>query len=261
MQVFEPSPTQLKLWTRPNWLIMLMGAVLILLGIVAAVVPGKATSLTITRTGPEVGGAEIHLLTAFRDIRVVRIPLRMLAGAMATPQSFNGHDAHFYHLDLDVRDGLGGPFYVSWYANRALVQAEAARINAFLADPKAHELVVLNDKRPFYFSVGGFIAFMGLILLFWGSLAVRATFDRALQHVTVHQRGFLGTNVIQVPFAEIRDFHVAGIRGDCLLYMELADGRKVSLSASTDMQSMIGPTKIRAIRLEEAQRIRDFCAG
>ncbi|MDB5102093.1 MAG: hypothetical protein JWM80_6514, partial [Cyanobacteria bacterium RYN_339] len=56
-------------------------------------------------------------------------------------------------------------------------------------------------------------------------------------------------------------FHVAGIAGDCQLYMQLESGRKVTLSASTDMQSMMGPRRIRAIRLEEAQRIRDFCAA
>jgi hypothetical protein len=260
MQVFEPTPNQLALWTRPNWLIMLMGGILIVLGVIAAVVPGKATTLTITRTGPSVGGAEIHVTTAFRDYRIVRIPLRMLEGAMVTPQSFNGHDAHFYHLDLDVRDGLGA-FYFAWYANHEKVAAEAARINAFLADPKAHELVVVNDKRPFYFPVGGFIAFMGLTLLFWGSLAVRAMFDREHRRVTVHQRGFLGTNVVEVPFTAVQGIHVAGITGDCLLYMELEGGRKVSLSASTDMQSMIGPSRIRAIRLAEAQRIREFCAA
>jgi hypothetical protein len=206
-----------------------------------------------------VGGGEIHVTTAFRDYRMVRIPLRMLEGAMVTPQSFNGHEAHFYHLDLDVRDGMGA-FYFAWYANREKAAQEAARINAFLADPKQHELVVVNDKRPFYFPVGGFIAFIGLILGLWGSLGVRATFDRERGRVTVHQRGMLGTQVVDVPFTEIEGFHVAGISGDCLLYMQLANGHKVALSASTDMQSMIGPRKIRAIRLEEAQRIREFCS-
>ncbi|MDB5098055.1 MAG: hypothetical protein JWM80_2476, partial [Cyanobacteria bacterium RYN_339] len=207
MKVFEPSPNRLSLWTRPNWLIMAMGAVLILLGIVAAVVPGKATTLTITRTGDHVGGGEIHVTTAFRDIRMVRIPLRMLEGAMVTPQSFNGHDAHFYHLDLDVRDGMGA-FYFAWYASRDRAMTEAQRINAFLADPKAHEVVVVNDKRPFYFPLGAFIAAIGVTLLCWASLGVRAIFDRDRLRVTVHQRGILGTNLVDVPFTDIEGFHV-----------------------------------------------------
>ena len=257
LQVYEPTPDNLALWTKPNWLVMLLGALMVVLGCVTAVVPGKATTLTLTRAPSGLGAGEVHITTMFRDYRIVRIPLRMLHGAVVNAGSLIGPRA-FYHLDLDVRDDMGG-LYLSWYANHDRVARDAASINAFVADPKARQLVIINDKRPLYFPLGGFIAFIGLTLLFWGSLGVRATFDRMASQVVVRRRSLLGTNVDVIPFTDIKEFHVAGIAGDCQLYMELASGRKVNLSSSTDHQNMVGPRRIRAIRLEEAARIRDFC--
>ena len=51
MQVFEPSPHQLKLWTRPNWLIMLMGGILIVLGLVVWIDGRLAVRLLPHRAG------------------------------------------------------------------------------------------------------------------------------------------------------------------------------------------------------------------
>jgi hypothetical protein len=258
MQVYEPTPDHLALWTKPNWLVMALGMLMILLGCTAAVVPAKATTLTITRWAPAMGGGEIHHTNLVRDRRIVRIPLRMLAGAMVTPGRIGGRES-FYRLDLDVRDGEG-PFFFAWYGNKAAATADAARINAFVASKDLGELVVQNDKRPFYVPLGSLIAFIGITFLFWSSLGVRATFDRLSRQVTVLRRGLLGTNVDVVAFGDIKDFKVAGISGDCQLYLELNSGRKVTLSSSTDLQNMIGPRRIRAIRLDEAERLRAFCA-
>lgn len=257
MQIFEPNPGQLALRTRPNWLIMLLGTLLVLVGFMAAAVPGKATTLTLTRDAHGLGAGEIHVITMFREFRVVRIPLRLLSGAAVDPVKFVGVPS-CYHLDLDVSDGLGA-MYFSWYANKERVEREVARIDHFVADPTQHSLVITNDKRPFYYPVGALIAFVGLTLLLWASLGVNVTVDQPSARVFVARKGLLGSYTDVVPFGDIKGFEVAGIAGDCQLYIQLASGRRVTLSSSTDMQNMVGPRRIRAIRLEEAQRLRAFC--
>lgn len=257
MRIQEPTPQHLSLWTTPNWLLMVLGIIVIMLGTIAATVPGKATTLSISRTAPGAGACDITETTMFAVKRVVRIPLRMLRAAEVEPGLIGGKTA-FYHLNLDVDDGKG-EFYFAWYGNKDAASADAARINAFLASGTARSLTVQNDKRRFYFPFGGVLVFLGVVLLFWGSGSLRATFDREGSQVRIIRRGLLGTNLDAIPFHEIEDFHVAGISGDCQLFMKLSSGRKVLLTSSTDMQNMVGPRKIRAIRLEEADRLRDFC--
>lgn len=257
MKVYEPAPGKLALLTRPNWLLMLLGIFLVLMGLVAAGLPGKSTELTLSRDRFHTGAGEIHVKTIIRDFRVVRIPLRLLKGAVVTPGTIGGR-ASFYHLDLDVRDGLG-LLYFAWYADKRRVEADAATINRFIADPTQTYAFVANDKRGIYYPLGGAIAAIGLVLLLWSSLGVRVLADQGANRLTVWRRGMLGTHQSIIPFDQIQDFRVAGITGDCQLFVELKTGRKVTLSASSDMQNMIGPTRIRPIRQEEADRLREFC--
>src|SRR5262245_20718968 len=133
MRTMETSAERLSLFTRPNWLLMVLGAVMVALAIVVAFVPAKATTLDCSRDNG-VGSCEMIETRILHSSRFVRIPERLIEKAVVTPQNINGKPA-FYHINLVVNDGEGEFFY-AWYGKRADAEAHVASINAYLSAPK-----------------------------------------------------------------------------------------------------------------------------
>src|SRR5690606_24364111 len=99
----------------------------------------------------------------------------------------------------------------------------------------------------------------GLVFLLWGSGRLQVTFSRPDGRVRVVHSGLLGTKSQEFAMADIREMQVAGLAGDCQLYLVLNSGKRIALSSSTDTEGLGGPRRVRARRLKDAERLRAFC--
>lgn len=255
MKVSQNTQGQLVLETRPNWLMVLLSTILIALGAYIAVFPGKETVLDCERKGTVGDCAIIENQTYGRRL-VVRIPMRLIQGAQATPAAIS-KSYRFSRLELLVNDGKG-PFPFTWYGSHEAATAAALRIREYLADPHEVFLKLSVDRRPFFFAVGGVLLAMGLAMLGFGAQSLRSTFSPGDGTVTVRRLSWRGLKAATYPFAAIADLHVGGIRQDCNLFLKLESGQLVALSTSADMEAMVGPRRIRAIREGTAERVRAF---
>lgn len=256
MKVSRHSTGQLVLETRPNWLLMAIATVLVLMGAYMAVIPGKEVVLDCERKGT-MGICTITENFMYGKRLVVRIPLRLIQGAQASPASVS-QNYKFSRLELLVADGRG-PFPVTWYGSQESATAAVARITEYVGNPHDIFLKLNVDRRPFFLAVGGLILAMGLGMFLWGAQMSRSTFCENLQHVTIRRFSWRGVRSIVYPFGEIADLHVGGIRQDCNLFLRLNSGQLVPLSSSADMEAMVGPRKIRAIREGTAEQIKSYC--
>ena len=256
MRISHDSADTLTIFTKPSWLVMIVGVLMLLLAGVLAAVPAKAITLSCSRdkAPPICDIVETRLLSS---ARTVRLPLRLLRGAEAVPHAI-GERWAYYRLNLDIDDG-DGPYYFAWYGDRQQAQSHVSTIQAYLQAPSVRELRVSNDKRPPYYAIAGLLAFFGLVFVFWGSQRIRATFSRPDRQVHITLSGLLGTREQRYAMTDIRELDVAGLGGDCQLYFVLNTGRRIDLSTSTDTEGLFGPRRVRESRLKDAARLRDFC--
>lgn len=258
MQLSDDGQGLLTLRTRANGWLIALGALAIVVGALAAVVPGKARALEMHRWAPDNGAIELVEHSAWGTSRLVRIPLFMVASAEVVP-GFIGGKERFSQLFLDVRDGEG-IFYISWYGQAARAKADAAVINQFLRDPRVADARVLNDKRPWAWGFGALSAALGLVFLLWGSLGLTVWVDRNRAQLVVRRSGWLGTTTERLSLDQLREFKVAGLWGDGLLYAVLHSGRQVALTHSSDPEAHAGPRRVRAARLRDLATLQAFLA-
>lgn len=256
MRISHDTHEKLAIFTRPSWLVMIVGLLMLLMGVVVAIVPAKATTLQCFRMPNGVASCEIVETRLLTSRKWVRFPVRMLGGAEAEAHSIGGR-ATYYRLHLAIDDGEG-PFYFAWYGSGALVTSHVEAINAFVKEPSIRSLTVTNDKRGLCFTVGGLLAFFGLVFVLWGSVRIRATFTREDQRVRIIHSGLFGWRNREFGMADIKELEVAGLGGDCQLYMILHTGQRLDLSTSTDTEGIMGPRRVRESRLKDAERLRDF---
>lgn len=258
MRIDDQPPHRLVLTTRPNWLLLVVAVVMLVLGGVVATLPAKSTALACTRVGPGEGHCQIvetHLLSRRT---VVRFPMGMLLGAEAVPIPWGSGERRFYRLMLAIDDGHG-PYYFAWYGDGKAARAAADRITEYAAGEHDVFLRIVNDKRPFFFAVAGALAALSGAFFLWGAQRLTVSFDGAAGLVTIRRRNWRGVREEAHPIEAIAGFHVADWRHDCRLSLVLASGREVPLSASFDAGSFGGPRRVRAERLETAGRLRAFC--
>jgi hypothetical protein len=259
MQIHDQVPGELSLHTRPNHLFTAAGVVLVGMGLFGALMFGKVTQLTCTRTGANAGTFELRE-SSLRGTRLVtRIPLKLLVGAEVVPHAFQG--ANYHQLDLILNDGYDAPFHLFWYGSGAEARADADRLMAFRRTPGLSAITLERDRRPFFFGVGALIAALGGLFGLWGSQSLRATFSRGAGQVTVRRESWLGVREAVYPLGAIASFDVGGIRQDCNLFMVLRSGQRVALSASSDLDATGGPRRVRAQRQGVASRVAAFCAA
>lgn len=259
MRIADLPPHRLVLTTRPNWLLLLVGAVMLIMGLVVATLPAKSTALSCTRVGPGEGHCKIvetHLLSRRT---VVRFPIGMLLGAEAVPLRWGKSERGFYRLMLAIDDG-DGPYYFAWYGDGEAARRAAARISEYAGGEHDVFLSIVNDKRPFFFTVAGALVAFGGLLLAWGAQRLTAVFDGEARTVSIQRRSWRGRQEARYPFSAIAGFDVGGWRQDSQLSLLLASGDRVALSATFDAASFGGPRRVRALRLETAERLRRFVA-
>ena len=257
MRIDQDTADTLAFFTRRSWLVMLVGVVMIGLAVVLAVVPAKSTTLTCSRENnfPVCELVEDRL---WRSFRLARMPVALIRGAEAQPMPI-GSSRQYFRLNLDINDGFEGPYYFAWYGDAARAQADVAALNAFLADPTIKSVKLQNDKRMPFAAIAGLLAFLGVVFVLWGSYRIQATFSRPDRRVRVTRTGLLGTFQRDFAMGEIRALEVAGLGGDCQLFVVLHSGDRIDLSSSTDTEGMMGPRRVRASRLQDADRLRTFC--
>jgi hypothetical protein len=258
VRIAHDSAETLAIFTRPSWLVMFVGVVMIALAGVLAVVPAKATTLHCSRAGgyPVCELVEDRLWGSYK---LARMPLSYMRGAEAAPHAIGGGDMRYYRLNFAIDDGFEGPYYFAWYGSQESAERDVDTFNAFLEDTAAREVTIRNDKRWPYAFVAGLLGFVGLVFVFWGSHRLRVTFSRTDGRVRVTRSGLLGTHQRDFPMDAIDRLEVAGLRGDCQLYLVLRSGDRIDLSTSTDTEGLVGPRRVRESRLKDADRLRTYC--
>lgn len=256
MRISHDTHDKLAIFTRPSWLVMIVGVVMLAMGVVVALVPAKATTLQCYRPLNGPATCEIVETRLLTSRKWVRFPVRLLKGAEAEQHTFSGK-AGYYRLQLDIDDGEG-PFYFAWYGNGDQARSHATAIDAFVAEPGIRALTITNDKRGPCFTIAGLLAFFGLVFVLWGSVRIRATFSRDEQKVRITHSGLFGWRNREIAMSAIKELEVAGLGGDCQLYILLHSGKRLDLSTSTDTEGLLGPRKVRESRLRDAERLRSF---
>lgn len=256
MRIAQDTTETLAFFTRRSWLVMIVGLVMMVLAGVLGVVPAKSTTLNCTRVGgyPHCELIEDRLWGSYK---LARIPVKLIRGADAQGLPV-GASWRYYRVNLDIDDGFAGPYYFAWYGNQARAEADVAAVNAFLRDESIPGVKIQNDKRWPYAAIGALLGFLGLVFVLWGSYRIHATFSRVDGRVRIVRTGLLGTHRRDFAFQDVRALEVAGLGGDCQLYLTLHTGDRVDLSTSTDTEGLIGPSRVRASRLRDAERLRAF---
>lgn len=256
MRIAQESAETLAFFTQRSWIVMVVGVLMGLMATVLVMVPAKAMTLTCTRQG---GYPACELLEdrVYGTYRIARMPVPWIRGAEVQPIAIGS--GHFYRLNLDIDDGFKGPYYFAWYGDKKKAEADAAAFNAFLADPAARGVRIQNDKRVPFSVMGGLLAFLALVFVFWGSYRIQATFSRPDGRVRVMRTGLLGSHHRDFTMSDIRSLDVAGLGGDCQLFLTLHSGDRIDLSSSIDTEGLVGPRKVRESRLKDADRLRAFC--
>ncbi len=257
MRIAQETADTLAFFTQRSWLVMLVGVVMVILAGVLGAVPAKSTTLTCSRVNgyPACDLVEDRL---WRSYKLARIPLSLIKGADAEALPV-GRSWQYYRLNLDIDDGYDGPYYFAWYGDRERVGQDVAAFNAFLGDPTIKTVQLKNDKRLPYALIAVALGFLGLVFVLWGSYRIHATFSREDGRVRVTRSGLLGTHERAFAMAEIKALGVAGLGGDCQLFVTLHSGARIDLSSSTDTEGLIGPRRVRESRLKDADRLRTFC--
>lgn len=259
MRISHDTHDKLAIFTRPSWLVMIVGVIMLVMGVVVAIVPAKATTLQCYRPLNGPATCEIVETRLLTTRKWVRFPVRLLKGADAEQHSLGGK-AGYYRLNLDIDDGEG-PFYFAWYGSGEQAKSHAAAIAAFVAEPAIRTLSITNDKRGPCFTIGGLLGFFGLVFVMWGSVRIRATFTREDRKVRITQSALFGWRNREFAMDDIKELEVAGLGGDCQLYIVLHTGKRHDLSTSTDTEGLMGPRKVRESRLKDAERLRGFMGG
>lgn len=257
MRIDQDTADTLAFFTQRSWIVMIVGVIMVILAVVLAVVPAKSTTLTCSRVNgyPACDLVEDRL---WHTYRLARIPLKLIKGAEAEALPV-GRAMQYYRLNLDINDGFAGPYYFAWYGDGARARADVAAVNAFVADPTISTLKIQNDKRLPYALIAALIGFLGLVFVLWGSYRIRVTFSRPDGRVRVTRSGLLGTHERAFAMNDIKSLDVAGLGGDCQLYLLLHSGDRIDLSSSTDTEGLIGPRRVRESRMKDADRLRSFC--
>lgn len=257
MRIAQDTADTLAFFTRRSWLVMVVGVVMVIMAGLLGVVPAKSTTLTCSRVNgyPACDLVEDRLWGTYR---LARMPLKLIKSAEAEALPV-GRSMQYYRLNLTINDGFDAPYYFAWYGNRERAQQDVAAINAFLADPAIRTVKIQNDKRMPYALIGGLIGFLGLVFVLWGSYRIHATFSRPDGRVRVTRSGLLGTHERSFAMHDIRSLDVAGMGGDCQLFLTLHSGDRIDLSSSTDTEGLLGPRRVRESRLKDADRLRSFC--
>ena len=256
MRISQDSADTLAFFTRRSWLVMLVGLAMGLMAVVLALVPAKGATFSCSR----VNGyptCEVREERPWGSFRITRVPVAWMKGAEAEPIAIGS--GHYYRLNLLIDDGYRKPYYFAWYGNQATAERDAAAVTAFVEDPAIGAIEIRNDKRGPYLLIAAVLAFSSLVFVFWGSYRTQATFSRELRRVRVTRTGLLGTHERHFAMGDIHSLDVAGLAGDCQLYLRLHSGVRVDLSSSTDTEGLVGPRRVRARRLEDADRLRAFC--
>lgn len=253
----EQNAGTLSLATSRNWVLVFLGAALILLALVLATFSAKLLKLDFQRVTPEFGYLAVtEDRYWWEGKRISRITLRRIKGAVAVAVPINP-TFQFYRLALTIDDGLG-PFWITWFPSRAETMGRVEAINAFLADASAQRLVLEKDNRPFFYPLAAGLGLFGLTMVLWGMQRTRTLFDKEAGTMAVQRRGMFLRQGEAVALSDISHFDVAGILKDCQLYAVLFSGRRIRLSSSSDAEGVVGPHRVRAERLKTAKALREF---
>ena len=128
MRMHASSPDQLTLMAGRNWLFMLLGVALALVGLAIGVTMARVTTFSADRAGPQAGLVRLQQATIVKAGTSALLPVRWLEGASVSPVP-TVFGPTVYRLVLDVDDGYG-PYPLTWHADRQEAHAHAERINS-----------------------------------------------------------------------------------------------------------------------------------
>lgn len=260
MLIDVPSPDQLTLTSERNRLLIVLGALLMVLGLVLGLTFARVTTFTAHRTGPQAGLVRLHQATALRSGTSALLPVRWLDGAqVATRHTPFGRP--LYQLVLSVDDGFG-PYPLTWYLQRAEAQAHADRINHFVGDLEDPNFALATDNRLAVWAAAGAFVALGALFVAAGAQWQQVSFAGGSRTVTIRRRGLWGrTRAVVIPFDEVSGFEVAGVSRDSNLFLLRHGASPLAISLSTDYEAMGGPRRVQARRRITAAQAEAFVAG
>jgi|GEM_PF-959205 len=184
MRVIQKTSTRLTLKLTP-WLMWSVGSLFLAVGALAGALIGGETILTCDRTAPaQCDLSQRRLIGAQSE----QFPVAELQSARVREKRDSDGD-RTYQVVLELQsDDLSFTPYSSSGASHH--RAQAARINAFIADPNQLTLTVREDTR--FWGLLFFVAFGGgggLLLL---SKVVVCDFDKSMGQLRLTRNGLLG---------------------------------------------------------------------